>query len=908
MQPGMTLGHYRLVEKIGEGGMGVVWHAVDTTLGRDVAIKVLPDLFARDPERLARFEREARTLASLNHPGIAAIYAFEQAEGLRFLAMELVRGEDLAQRLARGPLPADEAVAASRAIAEALESAHDHGIVHRDLKPANVVITETGSVKLLDFGLARALEFGAGPAAVDPAMSPTITSAGTIAGMILGTAAYMSPEQARGKTVDRRADIWAFGCVLYEMLSGRRAFHGETVSETIAEVLKSDPDWKVLPPTTPEPLRGLMRRCLEKDPRRRLQAIGEARIVLEDPASLRHEPREAGTPGGAVAAAPSRAAFPGWIPWGIAAALALIVVAVLVRGRFAGGSPPRGPLRLALRLCEGTQQLEALGGATVVPAPDGRTIAFAVTGDERANLFVRRLDALSSTPIPSTGRVQDIFFSPDGKWIGFATATSLMRVPPTGGAPEKICDLGEDYGRGATWGDLGEVVFASGFGSGLSRVSASGGKPVPLTTLDASHDERSHRWPWFLPGGKAALFMTQHTGQSYDDADIEAVTVPEGRRKLLVRGGAYPRYASDGRLLYVRRGVLYAAPFDASRVELTGQAKPIVDGVLAKTVDQETGDGSAQFAVSRTGLLLYRAAAADEPPRERAEFVWVEAGRDTPIFKPETLVTSFELSPDGTRVAYDGRQDQASEIYIHDLARGVDTRLTSGPGRKVHPIWSPDGTRIAYGVRGTADIEGLYVAAADGSGAPERVVASRDEGPTPMSWSKDGSRVLFALHRPQTQEDLAVVTMRGEHRVSDFLTTPAAESQAEFSPDGRWVAYMQMTSTGAPEIFVTPFPGPGGRWQVSSGGNADLRWAPDGRTLYFVGGDDDRLFAAGFEAPAGGAAPRLGASRQAMPGRFSGPLANPGYAPHPDGKRFLVLRRPAERAVSDTTHVILVME
>jgi eukaryotic-like serine/threonine-protein kinase len=530
-QPGRMLSHYRLESKIGEGGMGEVWRAIDSTLNRPVAIKILPPMFSEDSERLARFEREARLLASLNHPNIAVIHGLHSAEGIHFLAMELIQGEDLAQRLARGPLSLEDAVDVGRQAAEALEAAHDSGVIHRDLKPANIQLTPDGKVKVLDFGLAKAFETESGSGG--PSMSPTITSAGTRAGMILGTAAYMSPEQARGRAVDRRTDIWAFGCVLYEMLTAKQAFAGETISDTIAAVLRSEPDYAALPAGTPSRIRDLLRRCLKKDPKKRLQAIGDGRLVLEE--ALEGEPEESrAAPIARVPSAPLR-----WLPWVVCTGLAAALAATLAFRPSAISLPAAGPIHLKVDLVQGAVLRGDLGAAAVL-SPDGRTVAFVAGKDGNDRLYVRRLDRRESTPLSGTEGAGAHFFSPDGHWIGFFAGQRLMKIGSDGGAPVRLAGLKNSDGRGGTWGEGDVIVFAKGFDTGLFKVAGSGGKVEPLTELASGSDERSHRWPSFLPGGKAVVFMTQRTGQDYDDADIEAVSLDTRARKVVVHGGSYP--------------------------------------------------------------------------------------------------------------------------------------------------------------------------------------------------------------------------------------------------------------------------------------------------------------------------------------------------------------------------------
>ena len=581
---GRTLAHYKITAAVGAGGMGEVYRATDTTLSREVAIKVLPADVAHDPERLARFEREARVLASLNHPNIAAIYGFQQSDGVPFLVMELVEGEDLAERLSHGPIPVDETLLIARQIAEALEAAHEKGIVHRDLKPANVKVTPDGTVKVLDFGLAKALSPEGASATADLSHSPTLAYTGTAAGLILGTAAYMSPEQARGQPVDKRADIWAFGVVLFEMLTGQRLFMGETVSDTLAAVLTREIDWKALPAGTPADLHRVLRRCLDRDRRNRLRDIGEARVAVGS---------------GQFAAAPTEVVETK--PRGISTRVASVgVVLAISAGALAGWMAPRAkPLeaRPLARFAIDTghpllsESWHQFGGLAI--SRDGQRLVYVAADGAVERLYQRTMDSMETRPMSGTEGASNPFFSPDAKWVGFFSGRTLKKVSVEGGAPVALAPAHDN--RGGCWTDGDEIVFAPNAGSGLLRISAGGGSPSPLTQLDSPHRELSHRWPSVVAGASAVLFTVKTKGlQTFDDAPVEAVRLANGERTNVLTGGTGPRYSSTGHLVYARAGALLAAPFDASRLAVTGPPFTALEGV-----SRSMGTGSAHYALSR---------------------------------------------------------------------------------------------------------------------------------------------------------------------------------------------------------------------------------------------------------------------------------------------------------------------
>ena len=897
LSPGTRLGSYEIAGELGAGGMGEVYRARDTRLHREVAIKIVPASVAGDADRLARFAREAQVLASLNHPGIAQIYGLVDvpahsdiaAGHASALAMELVEGEDLAARIARGPLPFDEALAIARQIAEALEYAHERGIIHRDLKPANIKVLPDGAVKVLDFGLAKAVD----PAAsgIAPVSGATITTpAVTNVGVILGTAAYMSPEQARGKPVDRRADIWALGAVFFEMLSGRRTYDGETVTETIAKVITETPDWDLLPTATPAAIRRLLRRCLQKDPRSRFQAAGDVRLEIDE--------YLAAPQADAAAAAPSKSRTARMLPWAIAAA-AMLISALAIWSPWRPPADEPSTIRLDVRLGAG----EALAvdndndGALAVLSPDGRTLVYAGTQDSVRRLYLRRLDTLDSTPLSGTEGALSHFFSPDGRWVGFFANGMLKKVATSGGAPVAIAPAAN--GRGGTWAADDTIVFAPGTTSGLQRVSAAGGTPVDITMMQAN--ERSHRWPAFLPDGGAVLFIRQDENTSYDDGVIEAVRPDTKERKILVRGGTFPQYLSSGHLVYVRENTLFAVPFDAQRLEVTGSPQAVVSGVLAsRGTGGGFGDGAAQVAFSTNGTMAYIAGSS---PSQFSRLVIVNRSGQ-PVYR-HAEAREFRdprFSPDGSRVALQASEGNSYHIYILDPDRATMTRVTFDGTTNGFPLWSPDGTRLAYfsdRLRGGLNI---FLGRSDGTGEPEMLTTGTSVF-VPTSFSPDGRLIAGMEQASSNMFDVFVLSV-SDKRLTPFAATPAAELMPEFSPTGKWIAY-QSNESGAHDVYVRAYPGPGGKVQISSGGGAMPVWTKQGRELIYIGGPtSNRLMAVSVDVRGG----TLQAGKPQV--LFEIPVARPSnarwYDVTRDGDRFAVLVAEDETSIARRTHVTLV--
>jgi len=816
LAPGTRLGVYEVLAAIGHGGMGDVYRARDTELGRQVAIKVLPDTFAHDPDRLTRFEREARVLASLNHPNIAHVYGFERVAGASALVMELVEGPTLADRIAQGSIPLDETLAIAGQIAEALETAHEQGIIHRDLKPANIKVREDGTVKVLDFGLAKALE--PAEADLDVSHSPTITSpAMTRMGVILGTAAYMAPEQAKGRPVDQRGDIWAFGCVLYEMLTGTRAFAGEDVSDTLAFILTREPDWNLLPADTPAAIRRLLRRCLQKNARERLHDISDARLEMHDAQA------EAASTG---VAHPVPAVT--WrrrerLAWAAAAVSAVIAVAAL---RVAWRPNPR-PTPPEMRV-------EISTPATSSPyhfvlSPDGSRLAFVASGDGLPRLWVRALEAVAAQPLAGTENAEFPFWSPDSRSIGFFADGKLKRVDVAGGPPPQV--LAEASGAGGAWNPDGTILFAAAFRGPLWRVSDRGGEPRVVTRIGEGQD--GHRSPFFLPDSRRFLFFA--TGGA-EAQGIYLGSLDGGEPRRLMTNESAGAWAPPGWILFVRQGALLAAPFDAEKGELSGEPVTVADAV--GRVENRGG-----FSVSAGGLVAYRAGGS-----ERRQLMWFarDGQRVGTAGGPDGNILRWpELSPDGRRVAVVRTLESYEDVWLLDLVRGGMTRFTFDAARDGGAVWSPDGTRVAFPSNRKSALD-LYVKPSSGTGREELLWESPNNPKIPLSWSPDGRFLLFYDVDPKTDFDLWTLPLTGDEKPSPWLDTPFTETLGQFSPDGRWIAY-QSNESGQFEIYVQSFPVASGKWQISTQGGTQPRWRADGKELFFIA-PDLKLMAAGVIA------------------------------------------------------------
>ena len=790
------LGHYEITAHLGSGGMGDVYQATDTKLDRSVALKFLPDAFAGDAGRIARFEREAKALASLNHPHIAAIHGLEESNGRSFLVMELVPGQTLDDRIGRRPLPLDEALAIARQIAEALEAAHEKGIVHRDLKPANVKITPDGRAKVLDFGLAK-LATPDGDEAPRLANSPTLTAPVTHAGVILGTAAYMAPEQARGRQVDQRADIFAFGCVLYEMLTGRPAFEGDNVSDILVHVLEREPDWSRVPSRVPPSIHRLLRLCLEKDPRTRRQAAGDVRIDIE----------QALTEPAPVAASASLRGFP-WrrLAW-IAGAAVVIAALAIPAASHIREAPPR-ELRLQLVTPSTRAPL------SFALSPDGRSIVFVAADsptDTAQHLFLRTLDETTARAIAGTEGARNPFWSPDSKSIGFFASEQLYRIDVSGGTAQALAPA--PVGMGGAWNVDGTILFAANTVSPLLRVPAAGGEAVAVTEVDAPH-QLGHRFPSFLPGGRQFLF---YAAGEPDVSGIYVGSIDGTPVKRLTAADSSGAFLPPDRLLFIRQGTLVARQFDVARAELTGD--PI-------TLASEVG----QFAVSASGIIAHRSATGGR----QARMTWFDRSGQT-VLGPALPVNAPELSPDERQVAFDRTTRGNRDIWIMDLARESVTPFTVDPAVDGFPIWSPDGTQIVFEStrNGTFD---LWIKPSSGA-SPEQMLLGTADSEWPLHWSKDGLFLLYQTSDLMTKWDLWALPMTGSERTPFVVTnSPFAERMGQFSPDGRWLAY-ETNESGRPEIVAQAFPKASGRYPVSTSGGTAPRWRPDGSEIVFIAPD-----------------------------------------------------------------------
>ena len=821
LSAGSQLGAYEIVSPLGAGGMGEVYRARDPRLGRDVAIKVLPPAFAADAERLARFEREARLLAAMNHAGIAAIYGLEDAGGHPALVMELAEGPTLAERLERGPLPEPESLAVARQLADALEYAHDRGIVHRDLKPANIKLRPDGTVKVLDFGLARALESDPALSAGDLTQSPTLTQRMTRAGTILGTAAYLAPEQARGREADRRADIWSFGAVLFEMLTGRRAFPGDTISDTLAAVMRDEPDWPALPAALSPRWRRLLHRCLTKDPRQRMQAVGEARIALEDLAANPAE-AEAAT-GGAAAPAPRRR--PTLLPWLIAATALVALTATLWRRP----APPPAAIELSIVPQGGQRVAEDNSYHPMAIAPDGRAVAYTVRVGGQLQLRLRRLDSREEIEIPGSEGARNLFFSRDGGWIGFFDSRKMYKVSVRGGTPVELADALQD--RLGTWLDDGTIVFSREVTEPLYRIPESGGTPVAITKLDSTKRERTHRFPCALDGGPWVVFTAQTVDSpgGYDDASIDAVNVRTGERRHLFKGARRAAWAPGGFLVLARGSDLYAAPIDPRNPRIQQDPLPVLAGVSG-----ETSAGASYFSIADDGTLAW--IPGGEPEKTR-EIGWLDrAGRWTPTAIAAGPYLRVVLSSDGARAVVEaGPGGGASDFWLADLRTGGMNRLTSG-GHSQTPAWLPDGVRIAYVSVDSTGGSVVVVRRLDGAGG-ERAIYRAPHPLILTDVTPDGRWVVFSDYGLRAGR-IHLAAVAGDQQPVDLAVEGGGYEQAgTVSPDGRWLAYIT-NKTRREEVCVRRLGGGGGSWQVSTGGGGGVRWGRDGRELFFVTGEN----------------------------------------------------------------------
>jgi eukaryotic-like serine/threonine-protein kinase len=855
---GARLGPYQIASQIGVGGMGEVYRAIDTSLGRDVAVKVLPAAFASDADRVARFEREARTLASLNHPNIAAVYGLERSGSTLALVMELVSGPTLADCVT-GPMPPDRAIAIARQVAYALEAAHDQGIVHRDLKPANIKVRADGTVKVLDFGLAKTT-------LDDPhadqltTESPTIMSpALTQAGVILGTAAYMSPEQATARFVDKRSDIWAFGCVLYEMLTGHRPFDAPTVTETLAMILERDVDWRKLPAATPARVTTVLRRALEKDPKNRLHDIADARIELEDTRSVAPVASDRPSPTAKI-----------W-PLMLAALAGSIVAAIGVW--WLKPSPSTASTRHDVTRLTVTPEtpISPDGQGVIALSPDGRLLAYVAMSNGRPQLFLRRFDQFEGTPVPGTEGADNLAFSPDGNWIAFAADRKIKKVAVAGAPPLLVCEFAE--GLGLTWESNNAILFNPGRSSGIMRVAASGGTPSPVTKLQAGETE--HQSPDVLPGGKALLYNAR-LGGGTNNVQIFAESIETGQRHFVARGNG-ARYLETGHVLYVNGGSVFAVAFDPVRLELTGTPVVVQQGV------RQTPAAIPQITFSRSGSMAYVPAIGG---LSQDTIVWVDRqGVERATSVSDVGLSMPRLSPDLERVALmhgvgNGTQGSAGDLWAYDLARNTRSRLTFDDV-STFPLWSPEGTRLAY----SSGASGRYLIHVKTIGGESDETLPSNEGTNyPLSWSPDGRYIAGVSVNPTTANDLWVYTL-DPPTAKIFLQTRFREGSPVFSPDGHFIVYVSDQS-GRNELYMRAFPTGGEEWTISTDGATEPRWAQRSGELFYRNGN--AMMAVDIKTSP---TVTIGAPHRLFERRYNPSVGYwPNYDVTPDGQRFLMIK------------------
>jgi len=869
--PGQRLGPHEILSAIGAGGMGEVYKARDTRLDRIVAIKVLPAHLADRADLRERFEREARTIASLNHPHICTLYDIGHQDGTDFLVMEYLEGETLAQRLLKGPLPLEQVMQYAVEIADALDKAHRKGITHRDLKPGNIMVSKAGT-KLLDFGLAKLRQEAAPP--VRFSELPTAGPAVTAEGAILGTLQYMAPEQVEGKTdqIDARTDIFAFGVVVYEMATGKRAFAGQSQASVITAIMSSDPaPMSSLQPMTPPALDRVVRKCLAKEPDDRWQTARDLTDGLKWIA-------EGSSQAGAVVSPPP--ASKNWLKTGLwaaagLAACAIVALTVWILRPIA----PKPVTRFAISLPPG-QRLGTGGGAIAI-SPDGKRLVYAAgPSNLTTQLYIRALDGLETRPIPGTegqgGVGLNPFFSPDGQWLGFSAGGELKKVSLTGGAPVNLADINQGGFR-ASWGSQGMIGFASGNAGPIQQVSDTGGTPRPLTHLEKG--ESGHRWPEFLPGGKGVLFAVVSTGAP---TKLVAQSLTTGERRDLIQSGNFPRYAPSGHLVYVQGANLMAAPFDPQRLAITGAAVPVIEGVPP-----------GQYSFSSNGSLVYIPGSA---LLAQLKLVWVDRkGAEQPVPAPAHNYVLPRVSPDGKRVAA-GIEEADSQIWLYDLGRDTLTRLTFEGGDNIDPLWTPDGKRIVF--KGAQNQ--LLWQPADGSVGAEALTSSKLAGNNvPGSWSPDGRVLAFMEINPDTGFDVYTLPLK-DRKPQPFVHTPANETAPRFSPDGHFIAYASNES-GRFEIYVRPYPGPGGKWQISTEGGTEPAWNPKGRELFYRSGN--KMIAVDITTQATFSA---GKPRMLFEGAYVlSPRSFPDYDVSPDGQRFLMLKASEQAQAPAQINVVL---
>jgi len=874
------IGPYEIARELGRGGMGVVYLAHDTRLDRDVAIKALPAHLAQDVDRLARFEREAKTLAQLNHPNVAGIYGVEEHDGARYLVLEYVEGETLAQRLKRGAIPVDEALEIAQQIAVGVEAAHESGVVHRDLKPGNVIVTHDSQAKVLDLGLARSEDASSSSTSLSPD-SPTITASPlrhspTMPGVILGTAAYMSPEQARGRNVDKRADIWAFGVVLYEMLSGMSMFAAETVSDTLAGVLKSEVDFSKLPDSTPPPIRRLLRRCLDRNPKNRLHDIADARIVLDEVLAGDAQESEA---------APVARRKRSWLPWAITLAALAMAIVVLLTGGFRGTATPAGRLTRTSILMPVDAKGDLRAG-TFALSPDGGAIVFSASDETGSRLYVRELAETEPRPRPGTEGAVYPFWSPDSQHIAFFAGTALRRVPRGGGAVQTICRA-ED-GRGGAWNREGTIVFAADFRDApLQQIPDSGGEPTPATTLDVEHGEVSHRFPTFLPDGRHFVFSVEPQNDAkrvrIKVASLDSVTMG----KLLLEASEAPRFAPPNHLVFPRDTALMVQPIDLERLEMLGDAQLLHERPSFRQLVTST----PIVEVANTGAMLY----APVDPRPTA-FVWIDRDglRSERVVRAEGQFSYPAVSHSVDRVVVrKGGSFAEGSLWIFDLEHGGGSQITPRDKSAFAAVWSPDDSDLVANLTPGNSFAPAWIAPE--SGRIREILEPAIRWTNPTDVSADGRVLLYDDQTPGMKQNLGYLRLDGAPARTEYLTTTANEQGGRLTPDGDYIAYLSDIS-GTFEVYVDTFPTPSRAHRVNTGGAAlqvDIR--SDGSELFILAADGDRTSLYACELVSGD---ELEINRPQK--LFTLPVEWTGFAPSPKGDRFLLLEPVGSRSPSLT--------
>ncbi len=875
LSAGTRLGPYEIVAPLGAGGMGEVYRARDTRLGRDVAIKVLPAELASDAERLNRFEQEARAASALNHPNIVTVHDVGTADGVFYVAMELVDGKTLREICAAGTPPVRKVLILAAQIADGLAKAHAAGIIHRDLKPENVMVSKDGFVKILDFGLAKL----ALPASGGGSAMPTVDKPETQPGVLMGTLPYMSPEQASGHQLDFRTDQFSFGSILYELVTGRRPFQGETGPETLAAIIREEPKpIGELAPATPTQLRWIIERCLAKESAERYASTVD---LARDLASVRDHISELS---GGEAALPSgvRRRSRERLAWGVAAAALLLALAAgfLARGRSAAPGQAQPVVRLNMTFSP-DQSFVLADYPSLALSPDGTRLVYAGRGPQGMQLYVRELDRFGATPIPGTDGGLGPFFSPDGKRVGFWADRKLKKVSLAGGPPLIICDA-PSY-RGASWGEDGTILFSPSGQAALFRVSDRGGEAKAATKPDAQKGELTHRWPRILPGGKAAIFTIHGMTGNYDNARVGVLLLETGETRTLLQGATDARYVPTGHLVYVRSDSLFAVPFDLERLAVTGPPVPVLDGLRS-----HEGAGFALYDFSPTGSLVYLPL---DPKEAEADLVWVDRkGAATPLTEIRRTYAGPRLSPDGRRLAVAAGLEN-SDIWILDLARGSWDRLASGDFNS-DPVWSSDGAHIAFASNRSGPINVFWIPV-DRSSPAEQLTQALS-WPRPLASSPDGRTLIIEETPHATSRDISVLSLTGDREVRPLLRTPANETAARLSPDGAWLAY-QSDESGRSEVYVMAYAGPGGRSQVSIDGGSDPVWSRDGRELFYWGGGN--LMAAGVETR-----PTF---RAGLPKLLFKSANLREYDVAPDGKRFVFVRTRGEDVTPRSLAVVL---